>query len=158
MGSAIITALLSKGAPHQITALIRPESKYQRPESTSNINVVTADFNDSSSLVAALTGQDAILCCVPGGATQFASQKLLIDAAIEARVKLFFADEFISDVMSPHFQLFPAEVVGDKSKVRKYLVRKAMEGKIAWTALNGGPFFDMCMSSTDGRLPKLWML
>lgn len=68
----------------------------------------------------------------------------MIDAAIEAGVKLFFASEFVADVMSPHYQIFETHFAGDKIKVRKYLEEKAAAGNIAWTALNGGPFFDMC--------------
>ena len=91
-----------------------------------------------------LQGIDAVLCCVPSGATKFHDQKLLIDAAIDAGVKLFFASEYASNIMSPHYQVFPTEFVGDKVKVRKYLEEKGAAGQIAWTALNGGPFFDMC--------------
>lgn len=77
---------------------------------------------------------------------------MLIDAAIEAEVKLFFASEYSANVMGPHYQVFPTEVVGDKVKVRQYLDEKAAAGEIAWTALNGGPFFDMCMP-LDSHLP-----
>lgn len=89
----------------------------------------------------ALRNQDAVVCCVPGSATKFAPQKLLIDAAIEAGVKLFFAREFASNVLSPHYEVFPPQFVGDKVKVRKYLEKKAPAGEIAYTALNGGSFF-----------------
>ena len=148
VGSAIIKALLKDGH-FQVTAVIRPTSKHSLPPTSSasnndDISIVKADFEDSSSLVAALRDQDAVVCCVPGGATKFGPQKLLIDAAIEAGVKLFFASEFASDILSPHYALFPTELVGDKIRVRKYLEEKASAGEIAYTALNGGPFFDMC--------------
>ena len=48
--------------------------------------------------------------------------------------------------------MFPTEFVGDKVEVRKYLEENARKGKIAWTALNGGPFFDMCKSFVEGLL------
>ncbi len=51
-----------------------------------------------------------MLCCVPGGATKFGTQKLLIDASIEAGVKLFFASESAADVVSPHYQIFPTDL------------------------------------------------
>ncbi|MCJ1404870.1 hypothetical protein MMC11_008096 [Xylographa trunciseda] len=134
-------AVLLKTTQFHLTAIIRPTSTYSPP--SSEITTLTADFNNSSSLVTALHNQDALICCVPGGATGFAPQRLLIDAAIAAGVKLFFADEFISDLLSPHFAIFPTQFVGEKVKVRKYLEEKAATGEIAWTALNGGPFFDM---------------
>ena len=108
------------------------------------MNTIGTNFNDPSSIVKALHNQDALLCCVSGGATKFTPQKVLIDAAIEAGVKLFFASEFASDVPSPHYQIFPPEFVGDKIKVRHYLEEKAAANEIAYTAWNGGPFFDMC--------------
>ena len=142
MGSTIISTLLKDEGRFQITALTRSSSTYSPPNDS--IKVITADFDSSVSLNAALRGQDALLCCVPGGATKFAAQKLLIDAAIEARVKLFFASEFGGNIMSPHYRLFPTEIVGDKVKVREYLEERAKMGEIAWTSLNGGPFFDLC--------------
>jgi hypothetical protein len=36
--------------------------------------------------------------------------------------------------------------VGEKLRVREYLEEKAAAGQMAWTALNGGPFFDLCES------------
>ncbi|MCJ1394249.1 hypothetical protein MMC18_007127 [Xylographa bjoerkii] len=140
VGSAIIAALL-KTTQFHLTAIIRPTSTYSSP--SSQVITLTADFNDPLSLVTALHNQDALVCCVPGGATAFPPQKLLIDAAIAAKVKLFFADEFVSDILSPHFEIFPTAVVGEKAKIRMYLEEKAAKGEIAWTALNGGPFFDM---------------
>lgn len=105
---------------------------------------VEANFSSHASLVTALSGQDAVLSCVPGGATDFESQKLLIDAAIAARVKLFFASEYSANVMSSQYARLPIQFVGDKPRIRRYLEDKAKEGAIAWTALNGGPFFDLC--------------
>ena len=49
--------------------------------------------------------------------------------------------------MSSHYQTFPMEFVGDKVKIRGYLEKRAKTGKIAWTALNGGSFFDMYTSN-----------
>ena len=110
------------------------------------MKIVVADHEEKASLVKALQGQDALVNCVPGGATKFESQRLLIDAAIEAGVKLFFASEYSADIMGPLYQRFPTQVVGDKVKIRQYLMEKAASGEIAYTALNGGPFFDMCES------------
>lgn len=102
------------------------------------------DFEDGSSLVKALHNIDAVASCIPGVQTTWASQKLLIDSAIEAGVKLFFASEYTSNILRPQYKLFPTQGVGDKVQIRHYLEEKAAAGEIAYTALNGGPFFDMC--------------
>lgn len=105
---------------------------------------MVANFSSHASLVAALSGHDAVLSCVPGGATDFESQKLLIDAAVAAGVKLFFASEYSANVMTWQYARLPTQFVGDKPRIRRYLEDKSKEGLIAWTALNGGPFFDLC--------------
>lgn len=135
----------------RVTAIVRPTSRYSPSPGVNAIQVVTADFEDSTSLTKALLGQDAIVCCVPGSATKFGPQKLLIDSAIKAGVKLFFASEFVSNILSAHYEIFPTQYVGDKPKIRRYLEEKASMGEIAYTALNGGPFFDMCGSRRLGK-------
>ncbi|MCJ1477710.1 hypothetical protein MMC13_006383 [Lambiella insularis] len=140
VGSAVIPLLL-EASRFNVTAVTRPTSKYSPPSEA--VHVVTADLEEASSLAKTLYSQDAVLCCVPGGATKFDSQKMLIDAAVAAGVKLYFASEYSGDILAPHYKIFPTQVVGDKIKIRKYLEEKANDGDIAYTALNGGPFFDM---------------
>ncbi|KAI4165274.1 MAG: hypothetical protein LQ342_001142 [Letrouitia transgressa] len=147
VGRQVIKALLEEGS-FSITAIIRPTSTYTSPPSSLHFTTLTADFDSLSSIAKALENQDALVCCVPGGATHFAPQRLLIDAAIAAGVKLFVASEFSADITSERYKLFPTEIVGDKLQIRRYLEEKAAEGKIAWTALNGGPFFDMWREGT----------
>jgi hypothetical protein len=123
--------------------VVRPTSKYS-PPSSSGVETIIADFGSRPSLADALRGKDAVACCVGGTQTTFDQQKLLIDASIEAGVKLFFASEYSGNILSPHYRMFPTQFVGEKLLVRKYLEEKAAAGQMAWTALNGGPFFDMC--------------
>jgi hypothetical protein len=82
--------------------------------------------------------------CITGGATQYEASTLIIDAAVAAGVKFFFANEFVGNVESAQFERLPEAQAGAKRRVRLYLAGLAAEGKIAWTALNGGPFFEMC--------------
>lgn len=96
------------------------------------------------SLVEAFTGQDAIVNCVTGGATQYDPSKLIVDAALAAGVKFFFANEYVGYLTSEQFRRMPETFVGAKIRIREYLEQLGREGKIAWTSLNGGPFFDMC--------------
>lgn len=133
--------LLTDERFEQLTAVTRLSSTYDPPI---GITKVQADFSSHDSLVAALGGHDALLSCVPGGATGFEAQKLLIDAAIAAGVILFFASEYSANIMSAPYARLPIQFVGEKPRIRRYLEEKAKEGRIAWTALNGGPFFDLC--------------
>lgn len=84
--------------------------------------------------------------CVTGRATQYEPSKLIIDAAVAAGVKFFFANEFVSNMDTEQFRRLPESHAGAKLRVREYLEQLGRDGKIAWTGLNGGPFFDMCTS------------
>lgn len=70
--------------------------------------------------------------------------KLIIDAAVAAGVKFFFANEFVGYVTSERFKSLPESLAGAKFRIREYLEHLGSEGKTTWTSLNGGPFFDMC--------------
>jgi hypothetical protein len=58
-------------------------------------------------------------------------------------VKFFFANDFVGYIESPQFRRMPEALVGAKGKVREVLQMYAVAGKITWTSLTGGPFFDM---------------
>ena len=103
------------------------------------------DYSSSSSLQAAFTGQDAIVNCVTGGVTQYEPSKLIVDAAIAVGVKFFFANEFVGYITREQYKRLPESHVGSKVRIRQCLEGLGKEGKITWTSLNGGPFFDMCM-------------
>lgn len=101
------------------------------------------DYTSLDSLTSTFENQDAIVNCITGGATQYEPSKLIIDAAVAAGVKFFFADEFVGYIDSPQFQRLPEAFAGAKFRIRKYLRELAAEGRMSWTGLNGGPFFDM---------------
>lgn len=126
-----------------MTGVTRATSAYTAP--SDRVNVVVADFASLDSLTQAFQGQNAVLSCVTK--SFYEPENLIIDAAIAAGVKLYFANEFISDPTTAAFSKFPTQFVGEKPKIREYLISKAEEGKISWTSLNGGPFFDMCQSN-----------
>lgn len=132
-----------KRRPHvKITAITRPVSRYTPPEG-SDIAHTPADYTSLQSLKEAFSGQDAIVNCITGGATQYDASKLIIDAAVAANVKFFFANEFVGHVDSPQYRRMPEAFIGSKVRIREYMAGLAAAGKIAWTSLNGGPFFDM---------------
>lgn len=89
-------------------------------------------------------GADAVVDCLTGGATQYETSTRIIDAAVAAGVKFFFANEFVGYIEREQYQRLPEAFVGAKVRNRAYLQQLSDAGKIAWTSLNGGPFFDMC--------------
>jgi uncharacterized protein YbjT (DUF2867 family) len=143
VGSAIIAELLKDGPRFNITAITRQTSTYTAPPDF-KITHKTVDYTSHASLVQAFAGHDAVVNCVTGGATQYELSKLIIDAAVAAEVKFFFANEFVSNISCEQFQRIPESYAGAKLRIREYLEELGRAGKISWTSLNGGPFFDMC--------------
>ncbi|CAN9181988.1 unnamed protein product [Alternaria alternata] len=141
VGNTIITELLKDGARFTITAITRSTSSYTPPFTA--ITHRTVDYTSFSSLQAAFQGQDAVVNCVTGGATHYEPSKLIIDAAVAAGVKFFFANEFVGDITRKEFTRLPEAFVGSKCRIREYLEELGREKKMAWSSLNGGPFFDM---------------
>jgi hypothetical protein len=85
--------------------------------------------------------------------------KRIIDAAIAAGVKLYFANEFVGYVTSPQFERLPDALMGAKFRMRAELEKRGKMGKedgglgeMKWTALNGGPFFDMCKLNKTSKV------
>jgi len=142
VGNAIITELLKDGPRFTITGITRSTSTYKPPPP---ITHRTVDYTSFSSLQDAFRNQDAVVNCITGGATHYEPSKLIIDAAVAAGVKLFFANEFVGEITHEAFRRLPEAFVGGKCRIREYLEGLGKEGKMAWTSLNGGPFFDMCM-------------
>lgn len=86
----------------------------------------------------AFEGQDAIISTV--GAAAFLDQKILIDAAIKAKVQRFIPSEFSSNTQSAAVRdLLP--VFEAKLEVTRYLEEKEATG-LSWTGLAVGPLFD----------------
>ena len=105
MGNTVITELLKDGARFTIAAITRSTSSYTPPSTA--ITHRTVDYTSFSSLQAAFQGQDAVVNCVTGGATHYEPSKLVIDAAVAAGVKFFFANEFVGDITRKEFKRLP---------------------------------------------------
>ncbi|KAI4667473.1 uncharacterized protein J4E79_002161 [Alternaria viburni] len=149
VGNAIITELLKDKPRFTITGITRSTSTYNPPPT---ITHRTVDYTSFSSLQTAFENQDAVVNCITGGATHYEPSKLIIDAAIAAGVKLFFANEFVGEITRAAFRRLPEAFVGGKCRIREYLEGLGREGKIAWTSLNGGPFFDMYIPNRHARI------
>ncbi|KAH3942369.1 hypothetical protein HBI56_194480 [Parastagonospora nodorum] len=142
VGSAVITRLLRSWPGSDITAITRQTSSYSPPPD-SGILHTKADYESFDTLVDAFAGQDAVVNCITGIATQYDPSKRIVDAAVAAGVKFFFANEFVANMESEQARRLPESHAGAKYRIREYLKELASEEKIAWTGLNGGPFFDM---------------
>jgi uncharacterized protein YbjT (DUF2867 family) len=143
VGSAVITHLLRSWPGSDITAITRQTSSYSPPPD-SGILHKKANYQSFDALVDAFAGQDAVVNCITGIATQYDPSKRIVDAAVAADVKFFFANEFVANMESEQARRLPESHAGAKYRIREYLKGLGSEGKIAWTGLNGGPFFDMC--------------
>jgi hypothetical protein len=81
---------LLKAGKHQVTAITRTNSKAVMPE---GVKVARVDYDNHSSLVSALRGQDALVITLSIGA-QHTQQPELIDAAAEAGVAWILPNEW----------------------------------------------------------------
>ncbi|KAL6230828.1 hypothetical protein BDW75DRAFT_221613 [Aspergillus navahoensis] len=132
IGQILLEALLET-SDFNVTVLTRSSSTARFP---TRVTVRKSDFS-SSDLREALTGQDAVISAV--GATGFAEQKKLIDAAVAAGVSRFIPSEFSADSQNDAvLALLP--LFGQKKEVIEYL--KSKEGEITWTGIACSGLFD----------------
>lgn len=131
VGTSAIKALLEER--FLVTGLTRQSSKTTLP---AGVRHVKTDYSEAS-LLDAFKGQDAIVSTIsPEG---LPTQKLIIDAAIAAGVKVFLPSEYGVDTSirsSP--DVVPA--LGPKIETVDYL--KSQQDKISWTVLITGSLFD----------------
>jgi hypothetical protein len=73
------------------------------------------------------------------------TEKIMIDAAIEASVKRIIPSEYSTNLESPLSRKLP--IVTEKAKIREYLtsVISSTDSPTTWTSINNGPFFEMCL-------------
>ncbi|KAL7943937.1 hypothetical protein V8C42DRAFT_92725 [Trichoderma barbatum] len=113
------------------------------------IPIVQVDLRDHKGLVKVLTGADAVVVFTqfgPGGDLDI-TQVALINAAIEAKVKLFVPSEWAPDTagayaatesrMGPN-TLPPNPAIAPKRVVHNYLLARSAENKIDFVTLHVG--------------------
>jgi hypothetical protein len=84
--------LLSSNQPKfNVTVVSRSSSTYEGGEA---LNVVKVDFSNHVDLVQALKGQDALIITISTRPELAPTSLKLIDAAVEAGVKLIIPSEF----------------------------------------------------------------
>ncbi|KAI1337667.1 NAD(P)-binding protein [Xylariaceae sp. FL0016] len=136
LGPAILNALLD--AEFQVTVLTRQGSSHTFPIS---VAVKAVDYDSVDSLTAALQGQDALVSTL--GALALPKQVNLIQAAVQAKVKRFLPSEFGSNTSNPKAAQLP--VFAGKVVVQDALKKEAEAGKLTYTLVSNGPFFDWGM-------------
>ncbi|EEU34750.1 uncharacterized protein NECHADRAFT_82383 [Fusarium vanettenii 77-13-4] len=135
-GSVVLSELASAG--FEVTLLSRSE----KPDEVlpGGVRRVVVDYNDRESLAKTLSGQDAVVSTIT---TQAAlSQKLIIDAAIQARVKRFIPSDFGSLTTNPDASHFPHHV--NFVEIQKYLKSKSDE--IEYTIFSVGAFTEFLVN------------
>ena len=139
LGPSVLNALLTTTNPTlSITVISRKSSKSTYP-STVTVKYISNDQTHDE-LVSVLTGQDALITTF--GGTNSALQIKLADACVEAGVKRFVPADFGSCDSSSELALELMPLYREKAKVREYLQKLAKEGKLSWTSLVTGHFFD----------------
>ncbi|KAK7948393.1 uncharacterized protein PG986_009279 [Apiospora aurea] len=95
IGKYIVDALLQKGK-HEVTAITRKGSTNVMP---AGVTVAVVDYENPSTLVDALRGQEALIITLPStGLDQQATQLRLVEAAAEAGVPYILPNEWTVDM------------------------------------------------------------
>lgn len=137
LGPSILHALLDAQV-FTITVLTRQSSKSSYPQSVHITHI--PDDPSVEELTTALKGQDALVVAFAGSNDSL--QIRYADAAAAAGVKRFIPADFGScDSSSPRaLELVP--LYRAKERVRQHLQSLAAAGRLSWTSLVCGHFFD----------------
>ncbi|KAK6351457.1 hypothetical protein TWF718_004617 [Orbilia javanica] len=134
---------LVKGGKHKVTAITRADSKAEIP---SGVVPKVVDYNDTSSLVDGLRGQDVLVITMSVAAPPDTQTKL-IDAAKEAGVKFVIPNEWGYDSeRNPglvHDMLIGERVIA----IRKYCQSK----EIPFIGVSGGFWYEFSLGGGDIR-------
>ena len=142
LGPSILSALLSAKC-FTVTILTRASSKSTYPPSVKVYH--TPDSPSESDYTTALTNQDALITTF--GGTNADLQITLANAAVSAGVKFFIPADFGSCDSSSDFALGLMPLYVGKKKVREHLQGLAAQGRLGWTSIICGHFFDYGLKS-----------
>lgn len=139
IGLPIVRALAAHSTTsYTITALTRNATNLPTTFFPANVTVVSSDYTPCT-LRPLFTAADAVISCL--SVVALSHQKQLVDLAIECGVARFVPGEFGVNTTHPDAgTLFP--LIRPKIEVRSYLRSKVREGKIGYTAIFNGSFFD----------------
>ncbi|KAI9694043.1 MAG: hypothetical protein M1822_003314 [Bathelium mastoideum] len=136
LGSALLSAF-EADSRFTISVLSRHSSQSTFP-SHIKVHKVADDYPETD-LVAAFSGQDAIISAIAAQSTS--QQKGFIDAALKAGVKRFVPAEFGSDPLNEKGNALLGPLLDPKAAILEYLKTKEDAG-LTWTAFATGPFFE----------------
>jgi hypothetical protein len=142
IGEYIAKELVQRGK-HKVTAITRADSTSKLPE---GLPVVKVDYNDPSTLVDALRGQDALIITMAVTAPPDTEDKL-VRAAAEARVPWVMTNDWGVDYTN-------ADLARDtKLGERRHKVHRVVEelGKSAWISLVCGFWYEFSLSGSPAR-------
>ncbi|TVY81249.1 putative pinoresinol-lariciresinol reductase [Lachnellula suecica] len=135
VGSPVATALLASG--FEVTAITRTSSTATFP---AGVTVAKVDLTSLSALTEAFTGQDAVVSTIATEALD--AQKVLIDAAVAAKVTRFIPSEFGINTREVAGTKIGA-LLGAKVANVDYLIELAAKHEwFSWTGISTGLFFD----------------
>ncbi|KAH6962708.1 hypothetical protein HG530_006421 [Fusarium avenaceum] len=131
IGSIMLQAL-AKESSFTVSALQRASSQGKLP---SNVEVITIeDSYPSDALVAAFSGQDAVINCMTSLAVS--DQFRFVDAAVDAKVKRYVASEYGLNNNNPDARALNS-VFREKGEIQDYLRSKEAAG-LEWMAIACG--------------------
>ncbi|KAK1997012.1 NAD(P)-binding protein [Colletotrichum falcatum] len=135
LGKALIPALLKAG--FEITCITRPGNN---GAVFPGVDFKTAEHTDTPALTEALNNHDAVVEAFnPAGATH---QALILKAVLAAGVRHVITPDFSGNTFHPNVKdIF---IFGPKLAAQQELERVVAEsdGKLAWTAVVTGPWYD----------------
>lgn len=145
IGSVVTSALLAKGC-FEVTALVRAGSKSKAPPA-GVASSPPMDYEDASSLEAALTGQDALVVTLGVGAPQDAQGKL-VAAAVKAGVRWIVPNEWTAD---DGFEPLERDMGMMYAPVQANRRAIAASGTTAWTGVVEGFWYEFSLAGSKYR-------
>ena len=137
LGPAVLAAL--NNVPHFTVTIISRKASKSKYAANQIVKYVSEDPAPNE-LVDVLQGQDALVATFMG--TNDVYQIKLADACVTAGVERFIPADFGSCDSSSKLALDLMPLYQAKTRVREHLQTLAREGKLSWTAIVCGHFFD----------------
>ncbi|KAI0016257.1 CipA protein [Xylariomycetidae sp. FL0641] len=136
VGSFIVAELLKQGK-HTVTALTRSDSQATMPQ---GVEIAKVDYNNKSTLVDALKGQDALIITMNRHAPEQVTSDL-IEAAAEANVPYVLPNEWCPDMAH--------EPMGSDALMGPMLVKRVRKieeiGKSSWIGMITGFWYEFSL-------------
>ena len=133
-----MTKALLKTGKHTVTAITRADSTSELPD---GVRIKKINYDDQSSIVDALRGQDALIITMGVRAPKDQEPKL-IEAAAEANVPWIFPNAWSPDTADP--ALSHEMLIGDAKQEHQRLIKKL--GKSSWIAVSTGFWYEWSLA------------